>query len=318
VWHPSLETNASDGSLRARYVRAGETLLAAERSGATRFFHADQLGSTRALSNTSGSITDSYHYNPWGEVTAHSGSDTNAYLFAGEPFDGAARLSYNRARWFDPGLGRFLSRDPWSGEPVSPATLARFDYAGSRPTVLRDPTGWFFCTAPGGTLGEMAAFGTAAHTAISNDFLRSGIPGDLRADRPIYELLGQPWSITRLLRPDLTARRPGGISQIWEIKPFNNAAVGKGLAQLAVKGGILNREDGASLWLPGYSYSGGKVLLVGGSEIVTVNVCAGIIGYCDKNQVITTVVAVAAIAAIAMLQEQFGIALIPAQFGYAN
>ncbi|MGE3412166.1 MAG: RHS repeat-associated core domain-containing protein [Dehalococcoidia bacterium] len=50
-----------------------------------------------------------------GAVTSHSGPSTNYWLFTGEQQDQASRDTgyyFLRARYYDPTLGRFISRDP--------------------------------------------------------------------------------------------------------------------------------------------------------------------------------------------------------------
>jgi len=50
-------------------------------------------------------------------------------------------LAYHRARWMDPGRGRFVSADSWHGEIDSPATLHRYAYVLNNPANLVDPSG---------------------------------------------------------------------------------------------------------------------------------------------------------------------------------
>ena len=58
--------------------------------------------------------------------------------FAGREWDDEAQLSYNRARYYDPVAGRFLSEDPLG--PAAPdGNLYR--YAGNDPVNFVDPTG---------------------------------------------------------------------------------------------------------------------------------------------------------------------------------
>ena len=72
-----------------------------------------------------------------------SGSLANEFDFAGQQTD-ATGLQYLRARYYDPGSGVFLSRDPlarlpgWDGHP--------FAYSGSRPTGSIDPSGFDECS----------------------------------------------------------------------------------------------------------------------------------------------------------------------------
>jgi hypothetical protein len=48
---------------------------------------------------------------------------------------------YNRARWMNPSVGRFVSVDPLEGDRLSPPSLHRFVYARNSPTSMSDPTG---------------------------------------------------------------------------------------------------------------------------------------------------------------------------------
>ena len=38
--------------------------------------------------------------------------DSRCYLYTGCEFDAATGLQYNRNRWYDPHLGRFMTQDP--------------------------------------------------------------------------------------------------------------------------------------------------------------------------------------------------------------
>lgn len=55
-------------------------------SGNVHYYHHDQLGSTRVITNSSGTIDATYAYSPCGKVTASTdpGSVANPFLFAGE------------------------------------------------------------------------------------------------------------------------------------------------------------------------------------------------------------------------------------------
>jgi len=50
---------------------------------------------------------------------------------------------YHRARWMDPGTGRFASVDPFEGIDRTPVTLHRYLYVGDDPVNKVDPTGEF-------------------------------------------------------------------------------------------------------------------------------------------------------------------------------
>ncbi len=63
----------------------------------------------------SGSVTDSYVYDSWGNILSTSGSTTNEFKYIGKMgyyFDGDTGYNFLRARYYNPIFGRFLSQDP--------------------------------------------------------------------------------------------------------------------------------------------------------------------------------------------------------------
>ena len=93
----------------------GNDLISQNRGGAKSFYHVDGLGSTRALTNASGVVTDRYVYDAFGRTIGQVGSTVNVYLFAGEQRDANVGLDYLRARYLSVGTGRFYGRDPFDG-----------------------------------------------------------------------------------------------------------------------------------------------------------------------------------------------------------
>jgi len=79
-------------------------------SGGPVSFLTDALGSTVALTNSSGSINVGYAYEPFGNVTM-SGSNSNPYQFTGRENDNTG-LYYYRARYYSPTYQRFVGQDP--------------------------------------------------------------------------------------------------------------------------------------------------------------------------------------------------------------
>ena len=84
------------------------------------FYHYDGLGSVTNLTNSSGTIIESYSYDVFGKpliknqagAIISSSSLGNRYLFTGREFDSETGLYHYRARAYSPALGRFLQRDP--------------------------------------------------------------------------------------------------------------------------------------------------------------------------------------------------------------
>jgi RHS repeat-associated protein len=117
--------------------------------GSVAVYHADGLGSVRALTDGSGSVVQTYRTDAFGVPVAGGaqGSVSQRLQYAGEERDGDA-LVFLRARTYDPEQGRFLQRDRLAGATGDPQSLNRFAYAGNNPATLTDPSG--LCVDPGG------------------------------------------------------------------------------------------------------------------------------------------------------------------------
>src|SRR5262249_14887020 len=132
----------SAGDIRVLYVY-GHDLISQVRGGLGFYYHRDGLGSTRALTDATGAITDRYAFDAFGRLLREIGGTTNPFRFAGEAFEAVSGLSYNRARWLNPAIGRFLSRDAFGGSALDPRTLHRYIYAVGNPVDLTDPSGLY-------------------------------------------------------------------------------------------------------------------------------------------------------------------------------
>jgi RHS repeat-associated protein len=75
----------------------------------------------RQLIDGTGSVVLAKDYEPYGEVLHSAGSSSTAYGFTGEWTDNTGMV-YLRARYYDPTIGRFMSKDSWPGninQPIS-------------------------------------------------------------------------------------------------------------------------------------------------------------------------------------------------------
>jgi len=108
----------------------------------TEYFLGDALGSVRQLADTAGAVTLTQSYAPYGETVSSIGSGASAYQFTGESLD-ANGLTYLRARYYNSGDGRFLSRDTWNGNYNRPLSLNRWGYVEGNPINLTDASGHF-------------------------------------------------------------------------------------------------------------------------------------------------------------------------------
>lgn len=139
------ERNESNLQIQRYYIWSpqGELLymIDAANGNAVRYFHFDRVGSTLAMTDTSGNVTDAYAWSPHGELLARTGTNPQPFTFIGQygvRSEPAANLFHMRARYYDPATGRFLSPDPiWprlSG-------LNPYQYASENPLKNIDPLG---------------------------------------------------------------------------------------------------------------------------------------------------------------------------------
>jgi len=105
------------------------------------FYGYDGAGTVRQLTNSAGTITDTYDYDAFGNEVNHTGSTPNNYLYRAEQYDSDLGLYYLRARYYNPLTGRFLSRDPEDGQAKDSASLHKYLYADGDPINGIDPMG---------------------------------------------------------------------------------------------------------------------------------------------------------------------------------
>ena len=150
------------------YIRADDQLVGflQPASMIQRYYHADGLGSVRALSDDMGEVTDRYAFTAFGELTEHQGNDSNAYLFAGERLEPNSCFYYLRARWLDSSAGRFVGMDPLMGSPRDPRSLHKYLYAHLDPINSVDPTGKYTLTQAMATLANIAVLALSALSII--------------------------------------------------------------------------------------------------------------------------------------------------------
>ncbi len=179
-----LETDGS-GSTLASYILDDRGIVSQSRSGITNYYLQDGQGSTRALTNAAGSVTDTYSYTAFGELFNHTGSTPNSYLYTGQQFDALTGLYDLRARYYDPSLGRFLSQDTYPYKLSNPVELNRYVYVASDPVNKMDPTGNLFIETFANTVKSIKNVAVTAGlgAAITYTFLLA---------------LNTPWIVTGL------------------------------------------------------------------------------------------------------------------------
>ncbi len=134
-----LETLDQSGNPLSRYTVALniDEPLSTLVSGTTDYYEQDGLGSVTSLSNSVGSLANTYTYDSYGKLTASTGTVPNPFQYSAREFDAEIATYYHRARYYDPTIGRFISEDPIGlGGGVD-----FYAYVWNRPTAFTDPLG---------------------------------------------------------------------------------------------------------------------------------------------------------------------------------
>jgi RHS repeat-associated protein len=157
------------GNITADYTQ-GLGLVRSRRDGKEGFYHSDGLGSTRIITDNVGLITDRYTYDAFGVLIAQNGTFGNSFQFAGEQTDGT-ELQYLRARYYDPMIGRFISKDAFGGFIEDPMSQNAYLYANANPVNYTDPSGYFSASYIGATLQILSILVSTAGVSFGAGYI---------------------------------------------------------------------------------------------------------------------------------------------------
>jgi RHS repeat-associated protein len=104
------------------------------------FYGYDGHGNVRFLTNTAGTVTDTYQYDAFGRLIAITGSTSNNFLYSGEWADSIGLYNL-RARYYNYATGRFWTRDPIEGQQCCGLSWNPYIYVKGNPVNAVDPTG---------------------------------------------------------------------------------------------------------------------------------------------------------------------------------
>jgi RHS repeat-associated protein len=138
-----LETDGADATQVVYTLEpAGYGNLVSQRRGSTSSYYLfDALGSTRKLTNSAGTVTDSYDFGAWGNTFQSTVTTVNVFRWVGELgyYYDLGRDAYSvRARHYSQKQARFLSVDPMV---FVGSHWNLYEYAQSSPVIQVDPSG---------------------------------------------------------------------------------------------------------------------------------------------------------------------------------
>jgi len=155
-----IEELANSGNVLARYTQSAwmDQPLSELRSGTTSYYEADGLTSITSLSSSTGVLANTYSYDSYGKLTASTGTLPNPFRYTAREFDPETGVYEYRARYYDQGVGRFLSEDPKQFK----VGVNFYDYVRNNPANFRDPLGaapvWGWWCGPNWTGGRFEPY----------------------------------------------------------------------------------------------------------------------------------------------------------------
>jgi RHS repeat-associated protein len=164
----------SEGAVTKTNVYGLEMIADIDAENKLTYIHTDVLGSTVLLTNVAGDITGRYEYDAFGGTIGYEGSEQTNYLFTNQEFDIESELYYYNARYYNPKIGRFISRDTMLGHPGDMLSRNRYIYVQNNPLKFVDPTGEFRWDTFGTGLLELGKTVLDVGATVAEGFL-SGV-----------------------------------------------------------------------------------------------------------------------------------------------
>jgi RHS repeat-associated protein len=125
----------------------------------------DDLGSVLKVVDSSGTVKNSYYYDPHGLSLNKNETVSNPWQYASGYYNATTGLYKFGTRYYDPQTGRWTQKDPVGGSVGKIGSGNPYVYAGNVPTMQVDPSGRdvsFACTqalAFAGFLGSLGLVG---------------------------------------------------------------------------------------------------------------------------------------------------------------
>ena len=176
LMYETAGTTPENTTVKAVYLRSADgTLLGVKLNGSYYYYHYDGQGNVVAVTDSNGAVYRQYVYDPYGNIMSvkdGSGAAVNissdpgfnhAYTYRGYRFDSETGLYFLNSRYYAAGIGRFLTKDTFKGDPKIPSTLNLYTYCGGDPVNRIDLTGrdwvdYVKAGATGAAYGAIDAF----------------------------------------------------------------------------------------------------------------------------------------------------------------
>lgn len=262
---PIQELTGSN-TLSASLLTGGiDEIFSRTEAGVTQSFLTDALSSTLRLTDATGAKVVDYSYEAYGKATNDNAASTNTFQYTGRENDGTG-FQFNRARYYDPRLERFISEDPIG----LAGGYNQYSYVGGNPISRIDPYGLrdvdvYIWRAEGTSVEHVMVTEAGSTQVILSQFPGNGYPLGPNETKSFADTMtaeGRPASeVWRINVPndasfDAAAARERGL-KLWSWNPSNDSTQCSIAASRTLKaGGVgLNTMTTGTL-MPGFFANG--------------------------------------------------------------
>ncbi len=141
----AIEERTATDTTTYIYGTAIDDILSMRRNNQDYYYHKNHLGSVMAITDSTGTIVETYDYAPYGTPIIYNVAGTeiatstigNTILFTGREYDYETGLYYFRARTINHAFGRFMQHDPM----IYIDGFNQYEYVEGNPLIYSDLLG---------------------------------------------------------------------------------------------------------------------------------------------------------------------------------
>ena len=132
------------GKVQKRYIRGNDLVYADKGDEMEKTYYVtDTHGNVVQLLDETGNVTKTYEYDSFGNEVNPDKKDENPFRYCGEYYDKETEEIYLRARYYQPSVGRFITRDTYTGESDESLSLHLYTYCENDSVNAWDPSGHY-------------------------------------------------------------------------------------------------------------------------------------------------------------------------------
>ena len=159
-----------------------DEVISVETSGNISYYRTDEKHSVTDILDTAGKVKATIEYDEYGVIVNPEVVSTGGNIFAytGHVYEESTGLYYAKARYYDAGIGRFVSEDGYRGEASDPASLNLYGYVKNNPVKYVDSSGYYAEAVLGfGALIILLLYYTGVSMKVTGEYFSSGKANEL-------------------------------------------------------------------------------------------------------------------------------------------